>query len=430
MKRFALISSLLVFGCARGVANDQRHRGDTVVPTPNPSPSPEATPSPKPSADPTRLEIRPDPMTGYLELSRGHVIVSGTQDNPVGRMKFTAPVGPMRVTRLSAMIMNLRSARSVESLRLFDKDGKLFCSGALDDAGLLRCSNDAGLFTVTGDHIITIKVNTAKLEPVGTAVTGDILHFALYIGTGPTDTVTDDIRVVDVGSKKTFTDKDAAHYSSGDFYKVAIRVFGMQWGSDPDVEAIIVAGSSNILHLTKPSFQMVGLTTALYNAEVPVFKWNETADAAADMSQKRLQVYIYPSGVSVGPYRLFRGATDITDKVSITAGPVDLKTSSLGADDSGWALTILWKDEEVIAAGTSKTYELRARVKDASPGDSLTHFIPSDGGCYVTSPYAKISGQVFVWSDMSAADHSEKSTDWTNGCRVDELPSLRQTLSL
>ena len=54
------------------------------------------------------------------------------------------------------------TSRSITSVRLFDKNGTLFCSGALDSNSRLRCANDAGLFTVDGNHVVTVEAEGFK----------------------------------------------------------------------------------------------------------------------------------------------------------------------------------------------------------------------------------------------------------------------------
>jgi len=87
------------------------------------------------------------------------------------------------VTRLT--VTNTGSAlssRSITSVRLFDKNGTLFCSGALDSNSRVRCANDAGLFTINGSGVVTIKINTDQ-EGAGTtgANSGDarLWHYML-----------------------------------------------------------------------------------------------------------------------------------------------------------------------------------------------------------------------------------------------------------
>ena len=86
--------------------------------------------------------------------------------------------------------------------------------------------------------------------------------------------------------------------------------------------------------------------------------------------------------------------------------------------------------EQQIAAGTTKTYELKVVVgTGTTSGTYLMSSIASDAikstgaGGVVFSDLGN-----FVWSDMSAQGHSTATADWTNGYLVKNLPTDTQSL--
>jgi hypothetical protein len=124
-------------------------------------------------------------------------------------------------------------------------------------------------------------------------------------------------------------------------------------------------------------------------------------------------------------------------------------SSALTACASGATCTLVLRlaNEETVAAGTSRTYDIRINVGTAGVGDSITsHLLGDDGATLLSTgtltvaaaptlyPYA-VDGtdSAFVWSDQSASPHDDtvgsSSADWANGGYVKVIPTDSQTLS-
>jgi len=121
---------------------------------------------------------------------------------------------------------------------------------------------------------------------------------------------------------------------------------------------------------------------------------------------------------------LYDGTTLIPGKITNT---VDFNT----AGNASTVLTFVPNVEQQIAAGTSKTYELKVVVAGSTvAGTYLMSNIASDAiqgtGEGVLS--STLTGSNFVWSDMSAQGHSTATADWTNGYLVKNLPTDTQSL--
>ena len=106
------------------------------------------------------------------------------------------------------------------------------------------------------------------------------------------------------------------------------------------------------------------------------------------------------------------------------------------------------KDEQTIAAGETKTYELRGDISyGGKSGDSLSVKIEERSTATSTNTYETLVGNgwnygdqftavtstvpTFIWSDRSgaAATHSMGTSDWTNDYQVSGLPTNSLTLS-
>jgi len=137
------------------------------------------------------------------------IITANTTDNSMTRVKFTSVNEAFNVTRLTVQNMTSTASRSITSVRLFDKNGTLFCSGTLDSLSRLRCANDAGLFTVANDNVVTIKANIDQ-EGSGTtgANSGDKPKMSVVVpqAADANDAYTDDIKVVGVSSGAALVD--------------------------------------------------------------------------------------------------------------------------------------------------------------------------------------------------------------------------------
>jgi len=85
---------------------------------------------------------------------------------------------------------------------------------------------------------------------------------------------------------------------------------------------------------------------------------------------------------------------------------------------------------ETIGAGETYTYKLKGTPalfgKDGTTliADSISFYLEEDAA-YVasaTSGATAIAAKNFVWSDVSALNHSVSTADWTGGYKVGDLP--------
>ncbi len=203
-------------------------------------------------------------------------------------------------------------------------------------------------------------------------------------------------------------------------------------------------GTNYILYKTKPTVTMEGTTSgSLVIGTNTLYSFTVAADSAGDVSLKQIKFEVTATDVTdITALKLFKGATNYTDKVTIysaiNAGGTNLKTGALQAGGDVW---VVFTDEETITGGTSQTYYLKATAAGTTAGDSVQTYIVTDAypqGQSTTldiglgAAYATSLGN-FIWSDRSyGSGHGTGSTslDWINGYLIKTLgDGLLYTLS-
>lgn len=207
-----------------------------------------------------------------------------------------------------------------------------------------------------------------------------------------------------------------------------------------------LAARTKVLRKTKPTITLVSLPqTVLSTGSQAIMRFTVSADAAGDVSFKHIQVAI---GKSLAPTLAttadanIRRVGDSTNLAGTTA-----LSSALGSTGAATGtLDILLTNEEVVAAGTSRTYDVRLTISGSpASGDNVSSSLNGDGTTaptetgVITTPGAglvSVAGNArnFVWSDISAVPHSDtlggpSSADFANGAYVMTLPSDTQTMS-
>lgn len=389
-------------------------------------------------------------------------IVSGnTTDNSVTRIKFTSVNEAFNVTRLTVQNLNTDSSSVlVTSVRLFDKNGTLFCSGALDSNNRLRCANDAGLFTVANDNVVTVKLN---LDNVGSGKSGRAPVMSVYADYDDTS-FTDDIKVVGVSSGTALQDANAKVIGDTGYAAASLKIVATDMDTLSNAyvadsyaagNMVFVSGNKAVIRKTQPTVAKIATSTTL--TTVPTFyKFSVTAASNADVTLKRFNLDISSvlgSG-TVGNFRVYENDTlldaslyEVCLGASFAAGvmtcgtDVEGGTVSYTVTDAGAVITVRFASERSVSAGTTKTYRIDGAVSSVGAGDSVTMKLKDDSGQTIQTvalTSANLNAAQFVWSDTSADAHSagtdatgtNSTTDWTNGLYVKTLPSDPQTLSL
>jgi hypothetical protein len=379
------------------------------------------------------------------------LVSANTSDNAMTRVSFTTNNEAFNVTRLTiANIGSASSSRSIQSVRVFDGNGTLFCSGALDSSNHLRCSNDAGLFTVNGNMTITIKANIAQVGSGSSATSGDAPKLAVFADQGSAS-YPDDIKVVGVSSGTALQNAQV----NGSSLTFSTTSSGAACGSivAPAVP-LCVGGNSQVIRKVVPTFATIATSTNLFvgqntlysfsvtagaNANVAIHKFTLNSSLAAAAVANTFQLYENGSLVDQTKYIIKdNSAGDITGATTITTG--------------AHTIVVTFAGEDKIGLNSTKTFAVKANVTSAPTTSSISTYMLSDviGDVLTTNTgTGTIAGvdtntsKNLIWSDNSASLHSagnhvagtadssysDSSADWTNGFLVQTLPSIPQTLS-
>lgn len=376
-----------------------------------------------------------------IESEAGHVV--GSSSNVVlAKYKFTALNEELKATKLS---FTVGTAAAFSSLSLYD--GSTLVGGPVGVDG----SGDAfftGLNFVVpkdGSNILTVKGNLGA------------------VGVGG----------VTSGSSVLITLKDTAG-------AYAFEARGTSAGSNTLIAtcAADAAGYAKVIRKSKPTVSLVALPTTTFTpGDVVGLRFTVSADSAGDIALKKITaeitisatgtMTIAPQAVGNSSIRRVGDGTSLAGTSLVSTGLTNVTACTAAATTCYFHAS--FESEEVIAAGTSRTYDLRLTNGTTAPatGDSLsvkllgdttldsgvlavdangangaTNDAPGwgiDDDATTTASYAQYS---FLWSDVSTVPHTSctdtaagagttcdddvvnlSSTDWTNGLYVKTLPT-------
>jgi hypothetical protein len=208
------------------------------------------------------------------------------------------------------------------------------------------------------------------------------------------------------------------------------------------------------------------LPSSIYGAGVKtLYRWTVTADSKGDIGWKKVvfdvtgsvqiasnNSYTLGMGTSTSAlnYAVYMGTSaDLTSIKAVSSLQVwDTNTNTEitaantpfvynGGATGGAKVIFIANTEQVVAAGSTKTYELRGTFGYAGyASDSITTNIAALSSSTSTSAYAAAAGGAgatatstaasFVWSDRSGDDtgsHSATTADWTNDFKVFGIPT-------
>ncbi len=386
--------------------------------------------------------------------SEAGLVVGGVSNAVLGKFRWTAQNEEMKITKMRVTVADPTAAAAVSSVSLYD--GATLVAGPVAlTPGTPATADFSGMsFLVPkdGSKTMTIKATLNSVGPSG--------------ATSGTDVA---VSVVATTASGAFEAKGTSNGSSTTLTQVSSG-------------STTIAGNTKIIRRTKPTITMMALPSAvLTNGTIVVSRFVITADAAEQIALKKItltgitndnggtDVTLTAAGSSI---RELNVGTDIGATIGLdTAGTFGATCTNATTATCG--IHIHFTTEQTIAAGSSKTYEVRIPVTGAdTAGDSLTtnlivNTTNSEATTQVTGELenstvattdlddasqvaiddldgtnASTLGFNFVWSDNSAVPHNDDETgatedgddaagsnDWTNGRLVKVLPSDTQTLS-
>ena len=233
----------------------------------------------------------------------------------------------------------------------------------------------------------------------------------------------------------------AGYADTGDRPQLALYYYKAYSGSTSSMEvtpATAIAGNQMALYKSKPTVSLVAGSGALGNGTQSLYAVKVDADAKGAVGLKKMVFRVSPSLSSstadtIGSFKLYRGAIDITSLVSInetTTTGTDLTSGNLTSVIAAVDVVVIFATEEEIAAGSSQTYTLKAEVAGiGTTGESIQTYVKKDSSYAASVLYTgNFGASNFVWTDRSILSHSESTADWINGYLVQTLDSPSQTL--
>ncbi len=403
---------------------------------------------PTPDLAPVKTDTKPSGVLSIRladDTPASMIMNANTTDNTATRILFVAVNEGFSVTRLTIENVVTYSSRSITSARLFDKNGILFCSGALDSKGRLRCANDAGLFSVDGTQEISIKVNIDQ-DGAGNigANSGDAIQMALYVD--KTGGYTDDFKAVGVTSGITYDDavvRDSADISTTpSFGDAPVQIIPDTYGT-----VDLVSGYTHVIRKSQPTVSTIALSQTL-TSNPSLYKFFQTAAVNSDIGLKRFNLDITNVGVTLGAFRvyendvlldpsLYRVCYNGSVNKDVLSCTVDLYADGKLPQNALSTVMVYFYNERITSAGTTKTYRLDATATGVTVGNSVVTKLKDDAAASINTANLEdstLDTVNFVWSDTSSDTHSAvhgmSSSDWTNGKFVKSLPTNAQYVGL
>jgi hypothetical protein len=388
--------------------------------------------------------------------TESRIILAGKTDETVARYRFTAANESLKLTRVT-IELPASTDDEVTSVSLWDGATKVTGDVAVTSAGTpyAKFNSFTTDFVIPKDSTktLTVKVNTNTVgngADSGTTVTATLA----------TDTSADDqFEARGVSSNTVLDDDDVTQTSAR---AMVLRKTKMTVTENAIASSIISNGS-----------------------EQEVYNFTVSADANENVSLKQLILdAVITDNVGTndtlvaGSLKLYRGSTNLTSNVDIHAlAGTTLETAATIAEGTSQVVITWASDEEVIAAGTSNTYSIRATLSGYStPADDDTFrmLLKTDAtaqtatNTYLVDLDTTVSQQTaalgdittttidgtegatavlaangnFIWSDNSGVPHdydlvdsvlagtdSTSGSDWINGYLLKNFPMSGKTLN-
>ena len=352
------------------------------------------------------------------------IVLAGTDDVVMSKVKITATQEDWTVQELTVGLDTTTNEGSIEAVKISYTDGNttITKSGSLSN-GVLKFTGLNWTIKQDTEKILTIKADLAAIDP-NIATTGRELILGLDCATANNCKA--------VGGSSTIYGDTLNELSDAD-------------------------GNAMYLRKTRPTVSAAALlSTTLNNGTKILNKFDITADSAGTIALKKLSWDINVNdntvagaGLVITTWRLYKSGTATaiagmwsdTTSASSTAGTVPLA-------DGASVLVFEPTSEIEIAAGETKTFELKGNVTGSAQYDSISTSLLNDnndtavrtGGladdgneCVKIDSGATNYSVDFLWSDKATgvnhlATMQDSVKDWTNGYLIEVLPT--STVSL
>lgn len=255
-------------------------------------------------------------------------------------------------------------------------------------------------------------------------------------------------------SSETITVKGVLNTISGGadsgtsvYVSIMAANFEAQGSSAKDTTITAATGNEKVVYKTKPTITTAAGDATLTNGLRKVMTFTVAADSAEQVAWKKVQLFVTMTGATMSATT--GGTTGTVQIKDVSAGSnlniatvysaaatTGTTTSTITGGSSGYVSMFL-NTEQVIAAGSSKTYEVYLTFADVPSGSAsaVVQLARVESSVVGGTTFDAVEGTYngtpsFIWSDYSTVGHSEStSADWANGMYVKTLPSTSYTIS-
>ncbi len=371
-------------------------------------------------------------------------IVANSQKIIAGKFKFTASGDSYNISNLKFVVPCSQNVLPILDARLSDTTTQASLSSAPAPA-IYDGKNYIFDFTTNTPVILNSSVSVTLSYNLGATINSS----GTNINIAPILTY---VRAVD--SKGKLFDGAAVSYNN----------MTASYGGIALPDAGITVNSIYTFR-SMPTFTAVSSNASITNgSNADLYTFSIGADQNGDIAVKQIifSITITDANKSfphLNDFKFFKGNTDYTGAVLI-GNDVNNSYSSLINIGIGYgtsSVVVTFNDEEVIPAGKTQTYILKATannfIKNSSGADSISTSIPQDtavssNGKYLRMAFTNIYGLAksptdisvayynLLWSDKSALGYFPHSglnnfstNDWYNGFRVSNFPLSAQTIT-
>jgi hypothetical protein len=368
--------------------------------------------------------------------SEAGLVIGGT-NAVLAKYRFTAQNEDLKLSKVRIRVTDAATTTgtvaAVNSLSLYD--GSNLVAGPVSPNSSGNADFSAFSFVVlkSSSKTLTVKGSLNEVGPSG-ATSGVNVGVTLCSGNNegcPSDDGTFEVRGTSAGSSTLDTSGNSGN----------------------------IVGNTKIIRKTKPTVSDVAVpTSTLSNGSVVLKAFTISADAAQQLSVKAIgfehQMNSLTSAMTISAPSI----REVGIGTDISASTTSAVLNCTGSATCSYVLT--FTNEQTIAAGASKTYQLWATVAGANEsGESISTKLTGDtaqvtgeidsaaSGLNANHGIDDLDGSAadgaynFIWSDNSLIPHSDTtatnastddasaSNDWTNGRHVKILPSDTRTLT-
>ncbi|HYE22065.1 MAG TPA: hypothetical protein VD998_00565, partial [Verrucomicrobiae bacterium] len=351
-----------------------------------------------------------------IDVTDNHIVIAGQSDVTMAKYRFTAANEELRVARLRVSVPTA-NLDEVSSVSLYDGSTRISGPVTPNASGIADFNTISPDFVIPkdGSKVITVKVNLNTIS----AGADSGADFAVTLEGGSAN---ENFEVRGTGSSSTLLSTMAAD----------------------------IAGSGTMLvRKTKPTFAVQSLPSSVLSTGTKViYKFSVTASSEEQVSLKQLHFDITASnaGAFTANTIALREAGTSTNIASTSTNGVSTSTGK-----------VAFTSEQVVAAGSTKTYEVVITVAAAAATNSVatalrnadTTLADSTGwvSTAAAAPDLHIddsnnstadgTAATMIWSDNAAVPHVDSpsagtgaftgSGDWNSGYKV-RTPTDTQTL--